>query len=260
MKKLWNSFKIAFSMYSRIPMPASEWTEENTSYAMCFFPWVGAVIGMATWAVYQWKLLAGRQGAALDPLFFTVLLLILPVAISGGIHMDGFLDTQDALSSWQPAERRLEILKDPHIGAFAVLSCGVYFLMYLGVYASLTGRSVKLVCLGFLLSRTLSGISVLCFPQARKQGLAASFSRGARKRTVLAVLFIYLGGIGAAMLTAGGLAGLICLLAAGGVFGYYYRMSRTKFGGVTGDLAGYFLQVCELAVAAAAVVATAAVV
>ena len=40
------------------------------------------------------------------------------------------------MSSWQPAERRLEILKDPHTGAFAVLSCGVYFLMYLGVYFS----------------------------------------------------------------------------------------------------------------------------
>lgn len=36
-KRIWNSFKIAFSMYSRIPMPRSEWTDENKSYAMCFF-------------------------------------------------------------------------------------------------------------------------------------------------------------------------------------------------------------------------------
>lgn len=43
-KRIWNSFKIAFSMYSRIPMPRSEWTDENKSYAMCFFPWIGAVI------------------------------------------------------------------------------------------------------------------------------------------------------------------------------------------------------------------------
>ena len=39
-KRIWNSFKIAFSMYSRIPMPRSEWTDENKSYAMCFFPWM----------------------------------------------------------------------------------------------------------------------------------------------------------------------------------------------------------------------------
>lgn len=62
MKKMWNSFKIAFSMYSKIPMPQSEWTDENMSLAMCFFPWVGAVIGLASWVVYQaggW--LADRQ-------------------------------------------------------------------------------------------------------------------------------------------------------------------------------------------------------
>ena len=59
---MWNSFKIAFSMYSKIPMPQSEWTDENMSLAMCFFPWVGAVIGLASWVVYQaggW--LADRQ-------------------------------------------------------------------------------------------------------------------------------------------------------------------------------------------------------
>ena len=44
MKKLWNGFKIAFSMYSRIPMPESRWNEENQTYAMVFFPWVGAVV------------------------------------------------------------------------------------------------------------------------------------------------------------------------------------------------------------------------
>lgn len=257
MKRLWNSFKIAFSMYSRIPVPASEWTEENISYAMCFFPWIGAVIGAATWGVFLVKEMALRQGLALDPLFFTVLLLALPVVISGGIHLDGFLDTQDALSSYQPKERRLEILKDSHAGAFAILSCVVYFLLYLGVYASLNKESVKLVCMGFLLSRTLSGISVLCFSQARKQGLAASFSQGAEKKQVLAVLFAYLAGISAVMVIVGGFAGICCLLAAGGVFVYYSWMSRTKFGGVTGDLAGYFLQVCELTAAAAAVLGTA---
>jgi len=50
MKKLYHSFLIAFSMYSKIPMPQCEWTEENMAYAMCFFPWVGAVIGGLTWA------------------------------------------------------------------------------------------------------------------------------------------------------------------------------------------------------------------
>lgn len=121
MKKMWNSFKIAFSMYSKIPMPQSEWTDENMSLAMCFFPWVGAVIGLASWVVYQaggW--LADRQETlssgipGSSNLFLTILLVLIPIFITGGIHLDGFLDTQDALSSYQPMERRLEILKDSH--------------------------------------------------------------------------------------------------------------------------------------------------
>ena len=45
MKNLWNSFIVAFSMYSKIPMPRADWTRENMKYSMCFFPWVGLVIG-----------------------------------------------------------------------------------------------------------------------------------------------------------------------------------------------------------------------
>ena len=45
MKSLWNSFIVAFSMYSKIPMPRADWNKENMKYSMCFFPWVGLVIG-----------------------------------------------------------------------------------------------------------------------------------------------------------------------------------------------------------------------
>lgn len=49
MKKFYHSFLIAFSMYSKIPMPQCEWNEENMAYAMCFFPWIGVAIGGVTW-------------------------------------------------------------------------------------------------------------------------------------------------------------------------------------------------------------------
>ena len=45
MKSLWNNFKVAFSMFSKIPMPRADWTEENMKYMICFFPFVGTVIG-----------------------------------------------------------------------------------------------------------------------------------------------------------------------------------------------------------------------
>ena len=102
-------------------MPRSEWTDENKSYAMCFFPWIGAVIGLLSYGVFRFSKWFDGNGGGNYSLFFVIFLILIPVFITGGIHLDGFLDTQDALSSWQTKERRLEILKDSHAGAFAII-------------------------------------------------------------------------------------------------------------------------------------------
>lgn len=221
---------------------------------MCFFPCIGAVIGVVTWGIYCLRDILGRQGISYPDLFFTVLLVLVPLLITGGIHMDGFLDTQDALSSYQPKERRLEILKDSHAGAFAIISCAVYMTAYVGIYSCLTADSVKVIAVSFMLSRTLSGLSVVCFPQARKKGLAATFAGKAAKRTTRSVLAGYLVVICAVLIAAGGITGGAAAIIAGLVFLYYYHMCMTKFGGITGDLAGYFLQMCELLMALGVVV------
>ena len=197
-KRIWNSFKIAFSMYSRIPMPRSEWTDENKSYAMCFFPWIGAVIGLLSYGVFRFSKWFDGNGGGNYSLFFVIFLILIPVFITGGIHLDGFLDTQDALSSWQTKERRLEILKDSHAGAFAIISCTIYF------------------------------------PQARKKGMVADFSESASTRITRMVLGIYLIVLCFLIPLTGGICGIGCVISAGVVFGYYYRMSRKQFGGVTG--------------------------
>ena len=73
---------IAFSMYSRIPMPMFEWKEEDMKYAMCFFPAIGAVIGAVFFGMYLLldRILTGKILAA-------GILLAVPLFITGGIHM-----------------------------------------------------------------------------------------------------------------------------------------------------------------------------
>ena len=88
MTALWNSFKIAFSMYSKIPMPQSEWTKENMRYVMCFLPVIGAVIGGL---IYGWSVLAAKFGIIGEKNFYAAVMILIPVAVTGGIHMDGFL-------------------------------------------------------------------------------------------------------------------------------------------------------------------------
>lgn len=250
MKSLWNGFCIAFAMFSRIPMPRADWSKRNMRYMMCFFPLIGVPIGALTWLVF-W---AGGF-LELERVFTAALLTLVPVLVTGGIHIDGLLDTADALSSWQERSRRLEILKDSHAGAFAVITCSVYFLLYCGVYSQMGERALPVICVSFCLSRTLSGLSVVTFPKAREDGTVAEFSRNAENLRTRNVLLAYLVLLGAGLLLLDVWLGIAALLACGLAFVFYRHKALTYFGGTTGDLAGYFLSICELGCAFAVVLA-----
>ena len=256
MKKMYHSCIVAFSMYSKLPMPACDWNKETMAYAMAFFPWVGAVIGVVSYLAFILKEYALRLDMGFTPLFFTVLLVLIPLFITGGIHMDGFLDTQDAMSSYQTKERRLEILKDSHAGAFAILSAIVYMLSYVAIMSMVNENSMRMIALGYFLSRSLSGISVLTFTQAREKGLAATFAENAAKRRTLTVLYVSALICIICMCLFGHWVGVCTVAAAAIVFILYRRMAYRNFGGVTGDLAGYFLQMCEIGMSFAAVLSS----
>lgn len=242
---LLGSLAIAFSMYSRIPMPTVEWTKERMRYAMCFFPLIGVVTGGLTCASYA--VLASLE---LNWMAKIVPVLV-PLMVTGGIHMDGFLDVVDARASHAPREKKLEILKDPHTGAFAIIGCGIYLLLYLAVFGEM--RPALLPAYGgiFVITRALSGLSVVTFPMAKNSGLAAAFSGQAEKRTVAVTMVCFFVLAEVWLVYAGGvLAAIGAAAAAAGTYLYYYCMAKKEFGGITGDLAGYFLQVCELVLAA----------
>lgn len=238
---------IAFSMYSKIPMPRIEWNKDNMKYAMCYFPLIGVVTGILTWLAGM--LLNGEilSGVSCGKLMFAAVMTLLPVLVSGGIHLDGFMDTMDALGSWGDKEKKLEILKDSHNGAFAVIGICCYFILSLGVWSEIRTEMFPAVAAVFVISRALSGLAVVTFPSARGSGLVKTFQDGAQKKVVRVTMIGYL------ILAAGYLYVIlpVCMVTsvviAGAVFGYYHRMSMKQFGGVTGDLAGYFLQICELA-------------
>ncbi len=235
------SLIIAFSMYSKIPMPQFEWKDEDMKYMLCFFPWVGAVIGVC---VYLWKMLC--DGLAVGALCYTVIGAAIPLLVTGGFHVDGFMDTMDAFHSYQPKERKLEILKDSHIGAFAVIMLAVYGLFYAGAFSEIQDeRILRIICAGFCLSRILSGISVVSFPSARKEGLLYLFASNAQKNIVKA--FLAFQGVLCAcfMLWQSLYAGGIVVIAAAGAFIYYYFRCKKELEGITGDTAGYFVLICE---------------
>ena len=244
MNQLWNSFKIAFSMYSRIPVPGSEWTKEHMKYTLCFFPAVGVIVGLLVicWSDFSRFLDFGMPAR-------TAGLTLIPVIVTGGIHKDGFMDTADALGSFRGREKKLLILKDPHCGAFAVLSCVCYFLAYGGAVSEIGRGNLLILAWGFVLSRALSAFSIASFPMAKETGLAAAFSGAAHKKAVRGVSAVTAAGSAAVMCFLNPAAGLLCIGGAVLSFVWYYRISMKQFGGITGDLAGWFLQICELSAA-----------
>ncbi len=242
-----SAFIIAFSTYSRIPMPQVEWNEKHMKYAICFFPLVGAVVGLLALG-WGWLCRFLDLGELLQAAGWTAL----PLLVTGGIHMDGFCDTVDALSSHQSRERKLEILKDSHTGAFAVIFCGVWLLLYTGAVSQAPfPRGIGVLAWGYVLSRALSGLALANWKGARPSGMLQAFADASHRTVVTATMVVYLLLAGVGMLLCSPVGGGAALLAAALVFTYYRRMSYRIFGGITGDLAGYFVQLCELAAALA---------
>ena len=193
---LLRSLAIAISMYSKIPAPMVEWNEKNMKYAMCFFPVVGAVTGGLQLLIGYFLL----EYTSCGNLFFAIAMALIPVLVSGGIHLDGFADTVDALSSYGDREKKLEILKDPNTGAFAVIGLCVYFLADVALWSEVTIELLPVIACTYMLSRSLSGISVVSFRAAKNSGLLRTFQDGAQRKRVRAVLILWACACGGGML------------------------------------------------------------
>ena len=239
---LFESLLVAMSTYSVIPMPQFEWNEKNMKYAICFFPAVGVVCGLGLWGWY-----ALASFLKLNAVLFAAVAVVLPLLITGGIHMDGFMDTTDALASHQLREKKLEILKDPHCGAFAVIYCGVYLILNFGLFYQLfeTG-SVLVLCPVYILSRALSGFCAVTMPNARKAGMLCAYTRNTDRHKAVAATLITAALASAGILAISPVSGICVLVCAALALLYYRLMTMKQFGGVTGDTAGFFLQIFEL--------------
>lgn len=240
------SINVAFSLYSKIPMPHFAWASDDMKYHVIFFPWVGAVIGALE---YGWYHLAAYMGAG--RIMFLLIGMAIPLLITGGFHVDGFMDTMDAIHSYQDREKKLEILKDPHIGAFSVIMLALYGLLFLAFFSELADvRLFAAFAAMFALSRCLSGLSVICFPPAKKDGMLSVSANTAAKRICkyslvleLCVCILF-----ALLITPLSAFAILAMLL---VFAWYRWMSMRQFGGITGDLAGFFVTAGELAAVAA---------
>ena len=233
MKSLFNAVAAAFSTFSVLPTPRIDWDRYSLKNVLSALPLVGVVIGGAL-CLYFWL----SQLLGLSEILGAVAFTILPIALSGGIHIDGFADVVDALSSHADPEKKRAILKDPHCGAFAVLGVGCYLLTYFGLCAALPfdWKTVGLLGITHVLSRAIGSLLSL-LPSGAETGMQRAFRDSASKSSLwILIVWVVVSLGGAAVLSplaAGGTA-----LAGAGVFFYIKHTAKKQFGGMSGDLAG----------------------
>ena len=130
--KLITAFFMAWGCFCAIPCPVLKWDEDARPLMIVCLPVLGlflgclwALCGLLVWRVPQ----LGAFGAAL--------LTVVPAVLSGFIHMDGFMDCCDAILSRRDLPRRQQILKDSHVGAFAVLGVVMLFLLQFSLFLTM---------------------------------------------------------------------------------------------------------------------------
>jgi len=233
---------VAVTFLTVLPVPTTRGVRDGVfGRAVAYFPLVGTVIGALVAA------LDAGLSLALPHSVVTALDLAIFVLLTGGLHLDGLMDSCDGLFGGRDRERRLAIMRDSRVGSFGVLGGVLVLLLEFAALATLTGgvRASALV-LAPTLGRWAMALCVWAFPYARTEGRGTAFKAGLRGHhtamaTAWAVLAVIVLDTRSLMLLP--VVGLLALALG--------RWIRAKLGGLTGDSYG---AVNELVTAATFVV------
>jgi cobalamin synthase/adenosyl cobinamide kinase/adenosyl cobinamide phosphate guanylyltransferase len=143
-----------------------------TSAAFAWFPLVGALLGLVLGGIW-W----GTEDR-LGPLAAAALVVAADLALTGALHFDGLLDSADGLLPHLRRERRLAVMADPHVGAFAVATGTTTLLLRTAALAALGATRPLLLAALWTVSRTAMAVTALVGRYARSHGLASSFLAG----------------------------------------------------------------------------------
>ena len=241
MKRMLHAFFMCQSMFCAIPCPCRVWDEEARPLMLPMLPLVGLEIG-ALWWLLGW--VTGRLG--LPTLIRGLILALWPYLATGFLHLDGFMDVTDAVKSCRDLPRRREILKDSHVGSFAVIGLCMLLLAQFAVFASIPADKDCLILLLIpAVSRCGSALAVTALPSMSTSQYAAQRKPKSHRivPAILLGLFVVLGFV---LCGRSGFALMGC--AAG--YALALRRGYRSLAGMNGDIAGYALTIGELCGAA----------
>lgn len=226
-----NDFLTALGLLTIVP---AHYREPISARAYAYFPFIGLLVGIIlTAAQFSLRLV-------LPDLVVAVLVVALWAVLTGGLHLDGFADACDALFAATTRERRLEILRDVHLGTFGAV--GVMLLLVVKFAALASTLSFAPLLLAPMLGRWAM-VFAATFPLARSSGMAALFRAGLTRHIVfVATIFAALG------CAFFGATGIVVFIGAFIVALLLAQFAVNRLGGLTGDLYGMIGESVEVGV------------
>lgn len=233
---------MALGMFCGIPLPFHIWDEKLTSIMVSSLPLVGLVLGAIWWGVGL-LLLAPN----FPIIMVAAIMTVVPFFTAGFIHLDGYMDTSDARLSRRPLEDKLRILKDPNVGAFAVVMLVILFLLQFAAMYTIVenGRFLALLITICVLSRACSAFSIFVLRHMPISNYSAMLGQNVGTGNKIFIIFIAIGAIALSYIYAGTFG----LIVSGAVilgYGAAIRIVYKDFNGISGDLLGYALVIGEV--------------
>ena len=238
--KLWlQALGMCQSMFCAIPSPWQGWEEKAREKMLLCLPLVGLEIGLLWWGL-------GVLSRYLPPMMAGAVLAGWPWLATGFLHLDGFMDVMDAVRSCRSLERRREILKDSHVGAFAVIGC---LLLGLGQFAccgSLNNAPLGLLALVPVVSRCCAVLAVNGL-EPMQTSQYANCEKKKSGRILPGVMLLAALAAGFVLFGMWGLTLAVQVLC----FALALRRAFRSLGGMNGDISGYCITLSELFACAA---------
>lgn len=243
-----NGLLLAFQFFTVFPIKKELPLEKKDVTMMyCMLPVVGLFIGSVMYSVYM----VSNQMLGFSFLLTAVFLIVTGFVLTGGLHLDGWADTADAFFSYKNPEKRFDVLEDPRLGAFGTMALILLVIMKVAlIYEAMNRQITLLYALLFIpiVARALLNICFATLPAGKKKGIAFFLKeRLAPKPVVVSSVCIVVVTLGLyGLFWEQWLAVLVCSVFVLYSIYYFKRWVRKNFHGITGDLAGAFIEGMEV--------------
>lgn len=230
MRDIFKSFALAISMLTTVPFfKIHDFYKGINGYAVMFYPLVGFLLGAALWGVYS------TLSPYVASTHLGIIIFVLWVLLTGALHLDGFSDTVDGL--YAPKERALEVMKDAHVGGMGMIISGTFLILKASSLAHF--ELFYLLPLILTLSRLNAVLAIYFYSYITPSGMGSLAKEEFTKKQMLVALFY-------SFLIVLLYNKLLLFVSALLVLFVIKSIFVKRYGGFTGDIYGFTIEVTEL--------------